>query len=992
MSAKSPKNKNQYNHLKIESKWQKIWQKKQLYKTTENTKRPKSYVLDMFPYPSGEGLHVGHPKGYIATDIYSRFKRQNGFNVLHPMGWDAFGLPAENYAIKNKIHPGQAVKKNIKHFKSQLEKIGFDYDWSKEIDTTDPKYYKWTQWIFLQLYKKGLAYQSYEPINWCPSCQTGLANEDLEDGKCERCGSEIIKKPMRQWVLKITDYADRLLTDLDKLNWPESIKESQRNWIGKSEGSEIKFEIKTKYKFVILHGWKGNSKKGWFPWLKRELEARGHEVVIPDLPIPYIPNVSNQVDFILKQIKFDENTVLVGHSLGTVVSLRILEKLDKPIKKLVLISGLIEPRLMEKTSLMANVFINWKFNFSKIKKNVEEIKILRDINDYLIVGEESAKVQQFIGGELIDFEAEKSHTTGTVEPIVLEHCLDSVKIFTTRADTIFGATYLVIAPEHKIIDQYKKEITNLKEVKKYINQALKRSYIERTAEGKEKTGIKLEGVSAINPANKKEIPIFVADYVLADYGTGAIMAVPAHDQRDREFAKKFNLPIIKVIKEDFPTIVGNIDKAYTGSGQLINSGLFNNLESERVKKAITKYVRGKIKTNYKLRDWVFSRQRYWGEPIPIIHCKKCAEINPIEKGIIPVPEKDLPIKLPAVKSYAPSGTGESPLAKIDKWVNVKCPVCNSPAKRETNTMPQWAGSSWYYLRYIDQNNTKDLVDKKKDSYWSPVDLYVGGTEHATRHLIYARFWHKFLYDIGVVNYPEPFTQLKNQGLIMASDGRKMSKRWGNVINPDDMVKNYGADTLRIYEMFIGPFEQSANWSTDNLIGSRRFIEKVWRLSNKNFGTKKDAKLETILNQTIKKVTEDIENFSFNTAISAMMILANEMEKEPNINKKYFTAFLKILAPFAPHITEEIWLMLGGKESIHLEPWPEYDLEKIKEKEIKIIIQVNGKIKDLIVTQEEETEEQIVDKAQKLKKISNLLKGQKIKRTIFIKDKLVNFVI
>jgi len=824
------KNGPKYDHLKIEKKWQAVWKKQGIYKTEDSSKKPKAYVLDMFPYPSGEGLHVGHPKGYIATDIYSRFKRMNGYNVLHPMGWDAFGLPAENYAIDNKINPEISVKKNIKYFKSQLEKIGFDYDWSREINTTDPGYYKWTQWIFLQLLKKGLAYESWEPINWCPSCQTGLANEDLETRStssgqvavCERCGSAVVKKPMRQWVLKITNYANRLLKDLDQLNWPESIKESQRHWIGQSEGVEIEFKLKAQ-----------NAK------LKIEIKN------------------------------------------------------------------------------------------SKQK---------------------------------------------------------SIKVFTTRPDTLFGATYLVVAPEHEIIQKLKIKIQNWKEIETYIAKTSQRSEIERTVEGKEKTGVKLEGVMAINPVNGGEIPIFIADYVLPDYGTSAIMAVPAHDTRDYEFAKKFKLPIIPVVVNDLPTTPDQVGIAHTGPGRMANSDQFNGLDNERAKIAITKFVHGKQVVKYKLRDWVFSRQRYWGEPIPIIHCEKC--------GVVPVPEKDLPVKLPTVKSYKPTGTGESPLAAIANWVNVKCPICGTKAKRETNTMPQWAGSSWYYLRFIDPKNNKALVDKKKETYWSPVDMYVGGAEHATRHLIYTRFWHKFLQDIGVVNQPEPFAQLKNQGLISGADGRKMSKRWGNVINPDDVVKSHGADTLRLYEMFMGPFEQGTAWSIDNLMGARRFVEKIWRLASKIIDDKKlsDPGNENLLHKTIKQVTEDINRFNFNTAVSALMILANDWEKRPNLSCSEFKILLKLLAPFAPHLAEELWHNLGEKNSIHLSVWPVADPKKLIVTEIKIVVQINGKVRANLNLSAGQTEETVIKFALLDPLINKWLAGGQYKKAIYIRDKLLNFVV
>ncbi len=799
----------EYNHKEIEPKWQKYWSKKGIYKSKDPTTRSarsgqekKSYVLDMFPYPSGEGLHVGHPKGYIATDIYSRYKKMSGHSILHPMGWDAFGLPAENYAIKTKTHPRQAVEKNIKRYKEQLSIIGFNYDWSREINTTDPAYYKWTQWIFLQMYKKGLAFQSNDPINWCPSCQTGLANEDLDDGKCERCGSVVEKRPMRQWVLKITDYAERMLKDLDTLDWPESVKESQRNWIGKSEGAEINFKT-----------------------------TRG----------------------------------------------------------------------------------------------------------------------------------------------------DNFSVFTTRPDTIFGATYLVLSPEHPFIQKNQKNITNFAEVAEYVSKAKNKTEIERTSVGKEKTGVEVIGIKVTNPATQEEIPVWVADYVLASYGTGAIMAVPAHDERDFEFAKKYNLPIKEVVTSD-----GSIP--FTGSGKLINSEQFNGQDSDMAKKAITEFAGGKMVTKYKLRDWVFSRQRYWGEPIPLIHCEKC--------GVVAVPEKDLPVKLPDVKNYAPTGTGESPLAAIEKWVNVKCPQCKSWAKRETNTMPQWAGSCWYYLRYIDPKNKKALVDPKKEKYWAPVDVYVGGAEHATRHLIYARFWHKFLLDIGVVSTLEPFTKLYNVGLILAEDGRKMSKRYGNVINPDDVVNTYGADTFRIYEMFMGPFTQSSSWDTKSIMGSRRFVERIWRLSEKVVPktTEQNKKLETLLHATIKKVGSDIETFSFNTAISSLMILSRELEEAKEISAADYKTFLQLIAPFAPHVADELWVTQKNKKSIHESEWPVFDPAKIVTDTMKIVIQVNGKVRDEFEITPGAEEDRVKEMALSRDVVKKWLNGAIPARVIYVKGKLVNIVI
>jgi len=945
----------EYNHKKIEKKWQKYWSEKKVYEAKDGGKKEKIYVLDMFPYPSGEGLHVGHPKGFIATDIYSRFKRMNNFNVLHPMGWDAFGLPAENYALKNKIHPEIATKKNVARYKKQISILGLDYDWKREVNTTDPEYYKWTQWIFLQMFKKGLAYESEEPINWCPSCKTGLANEDLEDGKCERCGSEIEQKPIRQWVLKITDYADRLLEGLDKLNWPESVKELQRNWIGRSEGAEIDFNI--------------------------------------------------------------------------------------------LIDG---------------------------KKSKEK-----------------------------------------------------VKIFTTRPDTLFGATYLVLAPENKVVSKIKDQISNKNAVENYIKETKKKTELQRTAEDKKKIGVELKGIKAINPVNGEEIPIWIADYVLGHYGTGAIMAVPAHDERDYEFAKKFNLPIKQVIapffidpvnppkkgkkwstrrniqiivkhpsekkiiqiywkKQPWKTLViggaedgesyeeaairelkeetgykniksiraigwqmeshfyaahKNINRqaftqvfemklkdleqeelseeekdlhnivwvpeneisscnpmsekshildsfnkeecAYTGEGVLINSGDFDGMESEEARKEITKFVKGKKKVTYKLRDWVFSRQRYWGEPIPLIHCEKC--------GVVPVPENELPLELPKVKNYEPTGTGESPLLNISKWVNTKCPECKGKGKRETNTMPQWAGSCWYYLRYIDPKNKKRFVDAKKEKYWMPVDMYVGGVEHATRHLIYARFWHKFLYDIGVVSSDEPFLQLKNQGLISGSDGRKMSKRWGNVVNPDDVVDKFGADTMRVYEMFLGPFEQGSSWNNDGIMGSRRFLEKIWRLARKTDHSLPSLK-ESMMDKTVKKIGEDIENFSFNTAISSLMILSNHLEKKDKIPTSDFEILIRILAPFAPHVAEEMWSNIGKKKSVHISPWPGYNESNLLENNVTIAVQVNGKVRGEIEIERGSSESKVLKKAMDNSNVSKWCSGKKILKVIYVLDKIINVIV
>lgn len=798
-----------YDFKKIEEKWQIIWEKESLYEVKEDNSKKKFYILDMFPYPSAEGLHVGHPEGYTASDIIARKRMMEGLNVLHPMGWDAFGLPTENYALKMKIHPKIATANNINNFKRQIKRFGFSYDWSREINTSDPSYYKWTQWIFLKMYENGLAYEADIPINWCPSCKTGLANEEVIQGICERCGTKIERRNMRQWMLKITAYADRLLEDLDLLDWPEKIVTMQKNWIGRSEGVEIDFKIK-------------------------------------------------------------------------------------------------------------------------------------DTNK-------------------------------------------TIKVFTTRPDTIFGATYLVLAPEHPILSELLTG-TARENLDEYINRIKSRSDLERTSLIKEKEGI-FTNLFAINPVNGQVLPIYVADYVLLTYGTGAIMAVPAHDQRDFEFAVKYNLPVVQVIK---PDSVGNsLNEAYEGEGVMINSSQFNSMNSIEARKAITDYLEkmgvGKKVVKYKLRDWVFSRQRFWGEPIPIVHCEKC--------GAVPLPYDELPLTLPDVPYYETSGTGESPLALIEDWVNVNCPKCGGKAKRETNTMPQWAGSCWYYIRYVDPKNDSELANKDKINYWLPVDLYIGGAEHAVLHLLYARFWHKFLFDIGEVNTPEPFIKLRNQGLVLAEDGRKMSKSLGNVINPDDVIDKYGADVIRMYEMFMGPFDQDTMWSTEGVEGIRRFINKVWSLFDETeiIDESPDDDTLRIMHKTIKKVSIDIENFSFNTAISSLMIYVNnllKLSKRPKVTLENLTL---LLAPFAPHMSEELWSLLSHSSSIFKEKWPDYIDELAKDKILEVPIQVNGKLRSKLFVSEEITEEEIKNLALIDDKVKSYTEGKNIKKVIYVKNKLLNIV-
>ncbi len=800
-----------YNPNKTEKKWQDYWEKEKVFKTESNSKKPKFYCLDMFPYPSGEGLHVGHPRGYVATDTFSHFQRMKGFNVLHPMGWDAFGLPAENYAIKTGIHPKITVEKNVNHFKEQLKSIGLSYDWSREINTTDEEYYKWTQWIFLQLFKKGLAYEDTRPINWCPSCKTGLANEEVVSGLCDRCDAQVEKKDIRQWVLKITEYADRLLYDLEELEWPEPIKDMQRNWIGRSEGAIVNFPIS------------------------------------------------------------------------------------------------------------------------------------------------------------------ESHF--------------SVEVFTTRTDTLFGATFLVLAPEHflvKLVLEGKIKVENVEEVEKYIEKARKKSELERTELEKEKTGVEIKGIKAVNPINGEKIPVWVADYVIGFYGKGSIMSVPAHDERDYEMAVKYNLEVKKVIEGG--------DVPFAGKGKMINSGEFSGMDSEKGKKEILKKLkvkeRGEEAVNYKLGDWVFSRQRYWGEPIPIVHCEKC--------GTVPLNEEDLPLKLPETESYKPTGTGESPLAIMDSFVNTECPKCKGKAKRETNTMPQWAGSCWYYLAFIMKGDSKKMefpISSYKKSFkeWLPVDLYVGGAEHAVLHLLYARFWHKFLYDIGVVSTKEPFLKLKNQGLIMGEEGVKMSKSKGNVISPDDVIKKYGADVLRLYEMFLGGFEDRVTWGEDGVNGMKRFLDKIKETAEKVEKEDISREIETELHKTIKKVTEDIESFKFNTAISSLMTFNNKMRSLEKVPENAFTIFIKLLAPFAPHFSEEMWEKIGNKRSIFENPWPKFDEKLIKEEKTTLVLQVNGKVRDTVTVDSGIDKKETEKKALENEKIKKHTKGKEIKKVVVIENKLVNIV-
>ncbi len=793
----------------VEAKWQHIWNEKNVFAAKADYTLPKYYALVEFPYPSGAGLHVGHPRSYTALDIVSRKKRLQGFNVLYPMGWDAFGLPTENYAIKNHIHPEVVTRDNIARFKSQLKALGLSFDWKREINTTDPEYFRWTQWIFLQLFNRGLAYKKEMAVNWCTDCKVVLANEEVVNGTCERCHGEVVRRVKSQWMLKITEYAQRLLDDLDTVDYVERVKVSQRNWIGRSTGAEVDFTT----------------------------------------------------------------------------------------------------------------------------------------------------------------------TTG-----------DVMRVFTTRPDTLFGATYMVMSPEHELIDKWASLITNMDEVTAYQQEAAKKSDFDRTEVAKEKTGVRLQGVTAINPVNDASIPIYIADYVLTSYGTGAIMAVPAHDTRDWEFAKKFNLPIIEVVKG------GDVqNEAFTDcdSGVMVNSGILDGLSVEDAKKKIIEWLdqnkKGTPKINFKLRDWVFSRQRYWGEPIPIVVCPNC--------GYVPLPESELPLCLPQIESYEQTETGESPLAKIDEWVNTTCPHCGGAAKRETDTMPQWAGSSWYFLRYCDPHFGAGVASKEALEYWMPVDWYNGGMEHTTLHLLYSRFWHKFLYDIGVVSTAEPYSKRTSHGMILGENGEKMSKSRGNVVNPDDIIAEFGADTMRLYEMFIGDFEKSAPWNTASIRGCRRFLDRVWDLKDCVTPAKEyRPELETVFHQTIKKVGEDIEALKFNTAIAAMMSLLNDIAKTGSVNRAEFKTFLTLLNPFAPHITEELWSICGFDGMLAHAKWPQYLPEKCKEDTVEVAVQINGKVRERMVIDSEATQADVLAQAKLLPRIAESLEGKQLVKELYVPGKLVNLVI
>ncbi|OGG72720.1 hypothetical protein A3A38_00855 [Candidatus Kaiserbacteria bacterium RIFCSPLOWO2_01_FULL_53_17] len=1119
-----------YDHKKIEKKWQKEWEKAKLHETPDTKKgKDNFYLLVEFPYPSGN-LHVGHWYAFAVPDILVRKLHMEGKNVLYPIGFDAFGLPAENAAIKNKLNPRTWTEGNIKHMKEQIRSMGTSFDWSREVITADPAYYRWTQWLFLQFFKKSLAYQKDTPVNWCPNDKTVLANEQVVNGKCERCGVEVEQRNMLQWNLKISDYADRLIDDLEPLDWPKEIKESQKNWIGRSEGTEIDFpllNVDSVKRIVILHGRNGTPDNYVFPWLKQELEKRGYIVEVPALPNTQEPNDEEQADYVQKNCTLDAKTAIVGQSFGGVVAMRLLErgvKVQRVVMATVPFSGSFNDGKVRKSVTAA---CKKGFDFEKIRRNAQAFIVLRDLRDEIILHNEAEIWKQNLNGMLINGHGTVPHFSGEKEPDMLLASTPTIRVFTTRPDTLFGATYLVLAPEHPMVENIKHKTKNIKEIDAYITAAGKKTELERQ-ENKEKTGVKLEGVEAINPATGEKIPLFIADYVLGHYGTGAIMAVPAHDERDFEFARKYSLPTKEVVVPDRidihnpprdgkqlvprrivqvvvcrpsdgkiivlhwshaswktliiggvegdeslvdaakrevleetgykniqfvkelgdmyagffashkdenrrahatgmlfelvnderdevseeekkkhtaswmtvtealkdligvepPIFLSRFDKdnwVYTENGTLVNSGEFDGMDSEEAKRKVTEKF-GRAKTTYKMRDWVVSRQRYWGVPIPIVHCEKC--------GTVAVPDDQLPVELPAIDDYLPTGDGKSPLAKAKDWMmDLRCPSCGGEAVRETDTLDTFVDSSWYFLRYTDPKNEREFASKEKMAHWMPVSLYSGGAEHTTMHLLYSRFWQKAMFDLGLVKDSEPYKKRMNRSLILGPDGQKMSKSRGNVIDPDEVVANLGADTVRMYLAFIGPYNEVSSypWNPDGVVGVRRFLERVWRLQEKIQEQKTENKeLEMLLHKTIKKVEDDIAALKFNTAISQLMIFLNAAEKEGGIGKKQWATLLKLLAPFAPHMAEELWHEAGHDSSIHLEKWPECDTRLLRDKEVTIAVQINGKARVQVTAPADASEAEVRKLAEEA--AAKWIEGREVVRVIYVPNRLVNLVL
>ncbi len=903
---------------KIEKKWQSEWEKAKCFEAKEDAKKKKYYVLEMFPYPSGAGLHMGHALNYTIGDIQARFKRMKGFNVLYPMGYDSFGLPAENAAIKAHELPKDYTSNSIANFIKQQKALGLSYDWNRKITTCEPEYYKWNQYFFIKLYEKGLVYRKKSAVNWCPNCHTVLANEQVHNGKCWRHeDTDVEIKQLEQWFIKTTEYSEELLEDIKNLNWPERIKIMQENWIGKSKGTEINFEINSKNDYLILHGYGASSTDNFYQWVKKELEGKGHKVTVPDMPNSESPNVNEQVKFILKHQKFNENSVILGHSLGSVIALKVIEQLKKPIKKLVLAAGFIEPKFKDKLTAPFEKTFDWKFDFDKIKKNVRQIVILRDAKDHAVQETQADRLKEKLDGDIIDFEAEHPHICGEREPVVLDSLSDYWPVFTTRPDTVFGVTFMVVSAQHSKLNLLISEKQN-KDVEKFLKKI--KSVSEKEMEDMEKEGV-FTGSYAINPLTKEEIPIYAGNFVAADYGGGMVMAVPTHDQRDFEFAKKYKLPMKLAIQNKEKNLdVKSMKEAYTGDGTLVNSGKFSGTNNREAIELISEHIEnsnlGRRVTNYKFRDWLISRQRYWGTPIPMVYCEKC--------GVVPVPEKELPVKLPDRVKF---GEG-NPLETNKEFVSTKCPNCKGNARRETDTMDTFFDSSWYYLRYCDNHNNKMAFEKKKAEYWMPVDQYIGGAEHACMHLIYARFFTKALRDMGLLKFDEPFPKLFNQGMLHGSDGNKMSKSLGNVINPIEMTEKYSADSLRLNLMTLAAPDNDSIWSDNGMEASFKVVRKIAEFIENYPKGDSSAMIESKTNKAVKEISGDIENFKYNLAIIKLRNLFEAFEKEKGLSKNEITTLLKMLSVFCPHISEELWHKLGNKTFISLEEWPIADESKI----------------------------------------------------------------
>ncbi len=1147
---------NKYDPKTVEPKWQQAWADTKLYAATNgDATRPKYYMLTEFPYPSGDGLHAGHAREYTLGDVIARHKRMQGYNVLYPMGYDAFGLPTENFAIKHKIRPQDATAQNMASFRKQFDSLGFSFDWDRQVNTTDPAYYRWTQWLFLQFLKKDLAYQAEMPINWCPKCKTGLANEEVVDGKHERCGTPVEKKLLKQWMLKITAYADRLIDGLKSVDYPSRIADQQINWIGRSEGAEIVFPLAQDEKlpqhtYVLIHGFNGEPAD--FSWIKLQLEEQGHKVIVPTMPNPSAPIETEWVETVLKAADYDENTTLVGYSLGSVAALKALEKLDGKVSRLILAGGFIDPEFADDHRPFETTF-KWQFDTKAILSKVGSMKFVHDTTDTAISMGQAQRLSKLFNVPLTYVQAKQPHFTAVQEPTLLNALMRGVTVFTTRPDTLFGATFLVASPEVALAWMNEGWQADAK-VRDYVTKALRESELERQEE-KKKTGIDT-GLKAVHPLSGELVPVWVADYVLGSYGTGAIMAVPAHDERDHDFATAFDLPVKQVVmphvidtfnppregapnttrtiiqaivkhpdkdeiislrwrqqpwhtlitggveagedivqaaqreireetgyinlkyvkrlpyaiqaeffaahkevnrrtqthflyfelqnlerepiaedeaaKHDIEWIkqsdihklrpvselshvinwLDNGDQPYSGEGPLMNSDKFDGLEGVEAKRAIVKELfekgAGHSSTKYRLRDWIFSRQHYWGEPIPVVHCAK--------DGVVPVPEDQLPVTLPDVDSYEPTDTGESPLAAITDWVNTSCPTCGGPAQRETDTMPNWAGSSWYYLRYMDPHNNEAFASREALDYWGNVDLYLGGTEHITLHLLYSRFWHQFLHDQGLVPTPEPYAARRGQGIVLADDGRKMSKSLGNVINPNDVIARYGADAFRLYVLFMAPYDESTAWSDERLNGVSRFVYRVHKLAEdlmanrhpltgptaENTGEVTTA-VDRLTHKTLKKVHHDLHDMRFNTMVAALMEYVNGLS-EPKIRtaltrpeyaelaQRTLRSLVLMLAPSTPHLAEELWHHMGETGSVHVAGWPKYDPQLIEDDLVTIVVQVNGKVRANLIAAVDASEADLTALAQADANVAKYLAEGELVKTVVVPRRLVNFVI